>query len=249
MVILLAAFFSHSMKRPNTISLLLAVSAVIAATATASDRWETLRAIHWVENPTNQTHFGPKGELGPYQFRIDTWRRHTSRPFSDAIIREVSDEVAVKHYEWLKAELSRAGIDPSPFNIALAWNCGLGAVRSGRIPDSTYGYAERVTNLVAGLKARERSVLAAAGPASPVAAPAPAVQNEPPAFSLGDEDNGNALRFAVVREASLSPQFSLMVKEGEGSIPVVRTDSAPEMPAPPKPMFLMATVTGPRFTL
>lgn len=118
----------------------------------ASDRWETLRAINWVENPTNHTRFGSKGELGPYQFRRDTWRMHTRKPFSQATDRATADEVAVLHYEWLKRQLAESGVEPTVFNIAMAWNCGLNAVVSGRAPTVSYHYAEQVTNLVEMLK-------------------------------------------------------------------------------------------------
>ena len=49
--------------------------------------------------------------MGPYQFRVGTWRMHTRRPFSQAIQREAADEVAVLHYEWIKDNLEKAGVD------------------------------------------------------------------------------------------------------------------------------------------
>ena len=138
----------------------------------ASERWETLRAINLVENPTNQTRPGRMGELGPYQFRRDTWRQYTHQPFSLAIDRTLADEVAVRHYEHIRRDLNAAGIAPSVFNIALAWNCGINAVLAGRIPPVTYDYAQRVGNLVdsfAQTKATihtSPTVLAAAAPAA-----------------------------------------------------------------------------------
>jgi len=115
--------------------------------ALASDRWETLRAINMVENPTNQTGYGSKGELGPYQFRSSTWHMYSNKPFRMANDRESADQVAVMHYEWIKEHLMAAGIDANGFNIALAWNCGITAVINGRVPMQTYQYAERVSNL------------------------------------------------------------------------------------------------------
>ena len=140
---------SKSMKKHLT-SLLLIMTTVLAFTikAGAADRWETLRAINWVENPTNQTKVGRFGELGPYQFRPATWRMHTDKPFSLAIVREEADAVAVKHYEWIKHAFEEAGVEVNSFNIALAWNSGVDAVLSGRSPSASYNYAERVTNLV-----------------------------------------------------------------------------------------------------
>jgi hypothetical protein len=129
---------------------------LLAATgvAVASERWETLQAINWVENPRNSPKPGPRGELGPYQFRPSTWRSYTTRPFALALERRYSDEVAVRHYEWIKRGLQTAGIDPIPYNIALAWNAGLEQVVKGRAPASAGDYASRVNNLVEMLKAR-----------------------------------------------------------------------------------------------
>lgn len=136
-----ASFLSASAKSPEVAS---------------SDRWETLRAINWVENPTNHGRPGRHGELGPYQFRPATWRMHTERPFVQAVQRAAADEVAVKHYDWIKSSLERNAVEPTAFNIALAWNCGVSAVLSGRAPDVSYRYAKRVTNLVDTLKQRSQ---------------------------------------------------------------------------------------------
>ena len=113
----------------------------------AAERWETLQAIHWVENPHNSPKAGPCGELGAYQFRENTWRMHTQVPFKQAVNRSQSDEVAVRHYEWIKRGLVRAGLPVTPYNIALAWNGGLSATIRGRVPAATRNYAERVNNL------------------------------------------------------------------------------------------------------
>jgi hypothetical protein len=78
---------------------------------------------------------------------------HTKKPFELAAQREHADEVAVQHYEWLKRGLQSAGIEPTPFNIALAWNAGLDQVINDRVPPAAYAYAEQVANLAASLKA------------------------------------------------------------------------------------------------
>lgn len=128
--------------------------AFAGAPALASQRWETLQAINWVENPHNSTRVGPCGELGPYQFRISTWRTYTNKPFAYAVIRKDADEVAVKHYDWIKRGLERNRIAATPFNIALAWNAGLSQVVKGTAPAASYAYARHVTNLVDRLKAQ-----------------------------------------------------------------------------------------------
>lgn len=134
------------MKRLKTLFVVLLLSS-FGSLAMASDRLETLRAINMVENPTNQTGYGSRGELGPYQFRSSTWRMYTNKPFRMANDREMADQVAVMHYEWIRTRLQAAGIDANGYNIALAWNCGISAVLKGHIPMQTYHYAERVNNL------------------------------------------------------------------------------------------------------
>ena len=127
---------------------------------TAATRWETLEAIHTVENPSNSSRPGRFGELGAYQFRLATWKMYTRRPFSEATNRQSSDEVAVLHYEWLKTTLARAGIEASTYNIALAWNAGANAVITGRVPSSSRDYADRVENLAIALNAKSRALVA-----------------------------------------------------------------------------------------
>ena len=126
--------------------------------ARASIRWETLEAIHAIENPYNRSAPGPCGELGAYQFRLDTWRMHSRRPFNEALDRHCSDEVAVRHYDWLKGALERKGLESSIYNIALAWNAGLGAVMSGRVPAVSRDYATRVENIATELHSRQRQL-------------------------------------------------------------------------------------------
>ena len=129
-----------------------AVALVISlATAHAASRAATLEAIHQLENPRNLTRPGPRGELGAYQFRAQTWRMHTSAPFEHALDRNVSDVVAVKHYEWLRTSLERAGKLATPYAIGLAWNGGLEAVLRGSSPRAARDYAQRVENLAVAL--------------------------------------------------------------------------------------------------
>ena len=135
--------------------ILLLVVAIGGAAAYGAERWETLQAINWVENPHNSTRVGAHGELGPYQFRPATWRMYTKKPFSLAVQRETADDVAVRHYEWIKRGLERNGIEATPYNIALAWNAGLDQVVNGRAPSAAYDYASQVTNLVENLRTRQ----------------------------------------------------------------------------------------------
>jgi hypothetical protein len=118
-----------------------------AAAVQAAGRWATLEAIHCLENPRDLVRPGPKGELGVYQFREQTWRMHTTVPFGRALDRRESDAVASLHYDWLRRGLRRAGMEPTPYLIALAWNSGLTAAVRGRSPTVAHEYARRAENL------------------------------------------------------------------------------------------------------
>jgi hypothetical protein len=152
-----SGYFSNPLTRRWTATVVVVFAAILngGGPVLASERWETLQAINWVENPYNSPKAGPGGELGPYQFRPATWRMYTRKPFALAVERQHSDDVAVRHYEWIKRSLLSSGIDPTPFYIALAWNAGLGQVVNGRAPASAYQYASQVNNLVGVLKARQ----------------------------------------------------------------------------------------------
>lgn len=227
---------TYVMKKLLT-SILLTISALaFTIKAGADDRWETLRAINWVENPTNHTKMGRHGELGPYQFRPSTWRMHTRKPFRHAVERQAADAVALKHYEWIKRTLESAGVDATPFNIAMAWNTGVGNVLNGRVPQVSYDYATRVTNLVQTFK--QRGLLAATAPAPRAAVPVSA-----PVFSL----EAPAVTFAL---ANHGPKFELVLPP-EPEMPVVYTDDAPALEAVTAHSFTFTTAAAltPRFSL
>lgn len=131
----------------------------LASRAEASSRGNVLEAIHCIENPRDLVRPGRHGELGAYQFRAATWRMHTTLPFERALERCISDDVALRHYEWISRGLLRNGWEPSAYNIALAWNGGLAATVRGRAPAGAHDYARRVQNLV---EDREAPLLAAA---------------------------------------------------------------------------------------
>jgi hypothetical protein len=194
----------HAMNKRIQAFLLVTALLGILPGAVASDRWETLRAINLVENPTNQTHMGSRGELGPYQFRVSTWRMHTQKPFNMAIDRAAADEVAVSHYEWIKRGLETAGIDANTYNIAMAWNCGLGAVVGGRVPTESYRYADQVSNLVHSFEQR---------PAVEVVVYTHPTQPKPAQSEFQVQFAGAAAqpRFVVVTDAD-APQLVVMTE-------------------------------------
>jgi hypothetical protein len=135
---------------PGLLRVALVFVALLAATAVrsrASERWATLEAIHQLENPTDSPQPGSLGELGAYQFREETWRMHTTAPFSRALDRRSSDAVAVKHYDWIKSVLEKRGIVVTPFRVALAWNGGISAALREHPPGIAIDYASRAANL------------------------------------------------------------------------------------------------------
>lgn len=134
------------------IGLAIGGAAPVAATE-VNERVETLQAIRAVENPHGTSRPGRHGELGPYQFRRSTWRMYTKLPFEQAIERHHAEEVAVKHYEWIKRGLLRNGLAADAYHIALAWNGGLMAAVRGRASASAHDYATRVNNLAQELQA------------------------------------------------------------------------------------------------
>lgn len=222
------------MSRLRTASFLLLVLFVCVFRANADDRWETLRAINWVENPTNHTRVGRFGELGPYQFRPTTWRMHTRKPFNLAAQRETADEVAVLHYEWIKSRLERAGVDPNAFNIAMAWNSGVDNVIAGRAPSVSYNYAERVVNLVHSFKAKDNDA-----PVVAEAAPAQMASSEVAAISIGTLDQAT-IHFSVTPGA---PKFEVELVP-PAPIPVIYTVREPVLALAPisetAPMFVFS---------
>lgn len=226
---------TYAMKRQlKTILLLISVLGFGMA-AKADDRWETLRAINWVENPTNHSRVGRFGELGPYQFRSATWKMHTRRPFSQATHREAADEVAVKHYEWIKRTLSEAGVDANSFNIAMAWNCGVNNVLKGRVPAVSYDYATRVINLVQTFKERAPTVAAVA--------PVPVQVVRTPVISLETP----AVSFALAHPSA--PTFDLVMPPPPEE-PVVYTDRDPVVEeVDHRFTFTTAATLTPRFSL
>ena len=176
----------HTTQHYLRLILWAAVALVLTVTqARATSRAATLEAIHQLENPRDLPTAGPRGELGAYQFRVQTWRMHTAEPFTNALERSASDAVAVKHYEWLRTNLESAGRPATPYTIGLAWNGGLEAAIRGSSPRAAREYAQRVANLTAELD--RAPAIAAALPAdvSPVVAvPMTSVIAEPFAVRL-----------------------------------------------------------------
>jgi hypothetical protein len=139
------------MKLPQIFFTLASVLGSCGSLAAAQDTQpiaDFLQAIRLVETGDNyNAPPGRLGEQGPYQFRREVWRRYTHAPFAQART-SLADRIAAEHYDWLREELAEAGVSPSIWNIAAAWNSGIGSVRSGHIPRAARDYANRVRNIM-----------------------------------------------------------------------------------------------------
>lgn len=125
----------------------LAVAGVSEARAAPIDREAFLKAVAEVETGGNTKAVGRYGERGLYQFHRSTWRRYTNRSFYDAHDPEIAHDVAVQHFVWLYNRLSARGVQPTAYQMAVAWNGGLSRAISGRAPKATRDYARRVSAL------------------------------------------------------------------------------------------------------
>ena len=133
-----------------------------------------LEVLHSLENPNNVTRVGRRGELGPYQFRPATWRMHTSKPFSQANDHATASEIATLHCDWLRRGLQKRGLEPTVYNLALAWNAGLDATIKGRATGQSHRYAQRAHNLWTDLRSTREKEAAAAMEATKAIGPAAA---------------------------------------------------------------------------
>jgi len=120
----------------------------LCATPEAQPVADFLHAIRQVETGDNyNAPPGRLGEQGPYQFRREVGRRDTHAPFAEPRTG-MADRIAARHYAWIRRQLTGAGVSASTWNMAAAWNSGVGAVRSGHIPRAARDYANRVRNLM-----------------------------------------------------------------------------------------------------
>jgi hypothetical protein len=112
------------------------------------DGYRLLDCIRQVEGAHGATP-GAHGELGPFQFKRETWEHLTHLPFNAECACDplLSFSIAAIHFHEIRIALLRAALDPTPARVAAAWNAGVGAVINHRVPKSALDYAARVTNL------------------------------------------------------------------------------------------------------
>ena len=161
---------------------------------------------------------------------------HTSSSFDLAENREVANTVAKRHYAWIETQLRANRVEPSSYNVALAWNAGVNAVIRGSAPAVANDYATRVLNIAATLVDEESE------PARP--APAVVVDEAPaePNQMLAPEVSAPAVSVAsvevVVAQASSSQDSPVEVRYYSNSILLalnraLSPETADEVPASP----------------
>lgn len=137
------------------------------SSAQAWEKGDVLHAIHQVENPRDLQRAGPRGELGPFQFRPVVWNRYSQKPFALATDSAEAQVVADAHYDWIKRGLERNGLPVTPYHIGLAWNAGLHATVNNRTSEQSRQYAQRVANLVESIDAAKVQVSPVSSPEQP----------------------------------------------------------------------------------
>jgi hypothetical protein len=117
-----------------------------------------LWALAQVETPHGvPTEVGPFGEEGRWQI-VPAVRADRTLELVARGERVTERALAAAHVRWIERTLTREGVDPLPFNIALAWNAGVHQATRGRAPVSAYHFAARVVNLTAYATEQERSL-------------------------------------------------------------------------------------------
>jgi hypothetical protein len=91
---------------------------------------------------------GRRGERSAWQISPEVWREYCEAPFTRASSDgRLAAMVAAAHLEWLRLSLEGKGRPATPYNLALAWNAGLGAVLTGKAPPGAHDYAARAVAL------------------------------------------------------------------------------------------------------
>jgi hypothetical protein len=124
--------------------LLLAFFAAIAHVAAATTAAAPfLKAVAVVEN-AREGQRGAAGEEGRTQFLPSTRADRLRELRARGILNPTEAQIERAHFEWLCTTLRAYGVEPLPFNLALAWNSGAKATATGRAPEASYDYARRV---------------------------------------------------------------------------------------------------------
>lgn len=99
---------------------------------------------------------GRRGERSAWQISPEVWREYCEASFTRASSdSRLAAMVAAAHLEWLRLSLEQKGRPATPYNLALAWNAGLGAVLTGKAPPGAHDYAARADALYESLTRSE----------------------------------------------------------------------------------------------
>ena len=115
--------------------------------ASQIDEGKLLRAIAEVESGTSGARVcrvvGAAGERSAWQITAAVWRRYTRASFQRASTEVyLPNLIAAAHLRMLRFELSERFQPDTAYNLALAWNGGLGATRRASVRQRDY--AQRV---------------------------------------------------------------------------------------------------------
>ena len=116
--------------------------------AQAVDLTRLLAAIAAVESGNDKNAVGQHGERGLYQIMPSTWDENARESFDWAFDPKHAMPVARQILIKLKWEMQERRIEPSAYNLALAWRGGVGAVVLGKwVNRDLRDYAVRVENI------------------------------------------------------------------------------------------------------
>lgn len=128
---------------------------LLGLTAQAKEDAAFLMAVAEVESGHNRKAIGKAGERGMYQVGKAAWddasaslkaQGHYSFPWSKWRDATAQDMIAAQHLRTLRERFHRAGLtNPTPEQLALAWNLGFGAARERGFRPNDYAF--RVANL------------------------------------------------------------------------------------------------------
>lgn len=122
--------------------------AIVAPAHLGVDLNRLLDAIAAVESRGDPTAKGRHGERGAHQMLESTWRECTSLPWSYALDPAWESDVARFYLIKLKYQLQERRIEPTPYNLALAWNQGAKAVILAKwLPREVKDRATRISTL------------------------------------------------------------------------------------------------------
>jgi hypothetical protein len=140
----------ENMTPMNLIKSFLVLFALSASLYATPNRDRVLKAIVQVESRGDYSKFGAGGEAGIYQIAPKTWAQYSSQSIKVASTKAgqvESERVAKAHYDMIVVFFKKKNIEVNVYNIALAWNAGVGRVSRDDLASRHRSYAKRVNSL------------------------------------------------------------------------------------------------------